>query len=40
MLGWVVSPAFGLIGIGVMIVYYALTSEGVRRGWPRRRQPA
>ncbi|SCG59999.1 hypothetical protein [Micromonospora inositola] len=31
-LGWFVSPVLGVIGIVVMIVYHALTSEGVRRG--------
>ncbi|GAA4579839.1 TMEM175 family protein [Micromonospora coerulea] len=36
-LGWFVSPLLGLIGIVVMILYHALTSEGVRRRWPHRR---
>lgn len=36
-LGWFVSPVLGVIGIVVMIAYHALTSEGVRRGRPRRR---
>jgi uncharacterized membrane protein len=39
-LGWLVSPVLGVIGIGVMIFFHALTSEGVRRGWSRRRSPA
>ncbi|MFG2058902.1 TMEM175 family protein [Micromonospora sp. NPDC048930] len=39
-LGWLVSPVLGLVGIGVMIVYHALTSEGVRRRRPRRRRRA
>ncbi|MEV4714982.1 TMEM175 family protein [Micromonospora sp. NPDC049374] len=38
-LGWFVSPVIGLIGIGVMIFFHALTSEGVRRGRARRRRP-
>ncbi|WP_200216076.1 hypothetical protein [Micromonospora coerulea] len=36
-LGWFVSPLLGVIGIVVMILYHALTSEGVRRRWPHRR---
>ena len=40
LLGWLVSPVLGLVGIGVMIAYHALTIEGVRRGRPRRRKPA
>lgn len=36
-LGWFVSPLVGVIGIVVMIVYHALTSEGVRRRRPPRR---
>jgi uncharacterized membrane protein len=31
-LGWFVSPVVGLIGIVTMIVYHALTSEGLREG--------
>ncbi|WP_446216469.1 TMEM175 family protein [Micromonospora sp. IBHARD004] len=36
-LGWFVSPVLGVIGIVVMIVFHALTSEGVRRRRPHRR---
>ena len=39
-LGWLVSPVLGVIGIGVMVFFHALTSEGVRRGRSRRRSPA
>ncbi|MGS2618764.1 TMEM175 family protein [Micromonospora sp. LZ34] len=37
LLGWLVNPVVGLVGIIVMIVYHAVTSEGIRR---RRRSPA
>ncbi|MFC4019968.1 TMEM175 family protein [Micromonospora sp. GCM10011542] len=37
LLGWFVDPILGLVGIIVMIVYHAVTSEGLRGGWPRRR---
>ena len=37
--GWFVSPVIGAIGIVVMIVYHALTSEGVRRGRLHRPKP-
>ncbi|WP_433124304.1 TMEM175 family protein [Micromonospora sp. CA-240977] len=36
LLGWFVNPLLGLVGIIVMIVYHAVTSEGLRRR-PRRR---
>ncbi|SCF09395.1 Uncharacterized membrane protein [Micromonospora coriariae] len=36
LLGWFVNPILGLIGVMVMIVYHALTSEGLHR----RRAPA
>ncbi|RZU77652.1 uncharacterized protein DUF1211 [Micromonospora kangleipakensis] len=36
-LGWFVSPVLGVIGIVIMIVFHALTSEGVRRRRPHRR---
>ncbi|MBQ1027909.1 TMEM175 family protein [Micromonospora sp. C95] len=36
-LGWFVSPVIGLVGIGVMIFFHAVTSEGVRRGRSRLR---
>lgn len=36
LLGWLVDPVVGLVGIIVMIVYHAVTSEGIRR---RRRSP-
>ncbi|MET8348470.1 MULTISPECIES: TMEM175 family protein [unclassified Micromonospora] len=31
LLGWFVNPMLGLIGVIVMIVYHAFTSEGLRR---------
>ncbi|GAB3860072.1 TMEM175 family protein [Micromonospora andamanensis] len=39
-LGWFVNPILGLAGIGVMILFHALTSEGLRRWRTRRRMPA
>ncbi|MFB9851140.1 hypothetical protein ACFFMR_12175 [Micromonospora andamanensis] len=39
-LGWLVSPLIGLVGIGVMIFFHAVTTEGMRRGRSRRRTPA
>ncbi|MCZ7418524.1 TMEM175 family protein [Verrucosispora sp. WMMA2121] len=39
-LGWFVGPVIGLVGIGVMIFFHAVTSEGIRRGRARRRRPA
>ncbi|GAB3934092.1 TMEM175 family protein [Micromonospora vulcania] len=38
LLGWFVDPLLGLIGIIVMIVYHAVTSEGLRAGLLRRRR--
>ncbi|WP_205800875.1 TMEM175 family protein [Micromonospora thermarum] len=32
LLGWIVNPLFGLLGIVVMIIYHGFTSEGVRAG--------
>ncbi|MEV4812640.1 TMEM175 family protein [Micromonospora avicenniae] len=32
LLGWFVDPVVGLVGIIVMIVYHAVTSEGLRAG--------
>lgn len=32
LLGWFVNPVLGLVGIIVMILYHALTSEGLREG--------
>ncbi|MEW2382764.1 TMEM175 family protein [Micromonospora sp. NPDC047707] len=40
LVGWVVSPLLGLLGIIVMIIYHGVTSEGLRTGplqWVRRR---
>ncbi|MEV4760826.1 TMEM175 family protein [Micromonospora sp. NPDC049559] len=36
LLGWVVSPVIGLLGIIVMIIYHGVTSEGLRPGPLRR----
>ncbi|MET0416348.1 MAG: TMEM175 family protein [Actinoplanes sp.] len=38
-LGWVVNPVLGLLGIIVMIIYHGVTSEGVRPGRFRRMRP-
>ncbi|KAB1910678.1 TMEM175 family protein [Micromonospora sp. AMSO31t] len=32
LLGWIVNPLLGLLGIIVMIIYHGLTSEGLRTG--------
>ncbi|MET7966808.1 TMEM175 family protein [Micromonospora sp. NPDC005305] len=32
LLGWIVNPLLGLLGIIVMIIYHGLTSEGLRSG--------
>ena len=36
LLGWFVSPLLGLIGVIVMIIYHAVTSEGLPRWLTRR----
>ncbi|MEV0425781.1 TMEM175 family protein [Micromonospora sp. NPDC050495] len=36
LLGWLVHPLFGLIGVILMIIYHGVTSEGVHAGLLRR----
>jgi uncharacterized membrane protein len=39
LLAWFVDPLLGLVGIIVMIIYHAVTSEGLRGSWrPARRR--
>ncbi|WP_238424048.1 hypothetical protein [Micromonospora parastrephiae] len=39
LLGWIVNPLLGLVGIVVMIIYHGATSEGIRPGMFHRRRP-